>query len=214
MFNKVFCIGFNKTGTSSMHRLFLDLGLRSFHGYYSHIPVSDPLYAGYQCFSDGNEHDFALLDRTFPGSRFILTTRRLDDWLASRIRHVEHRRSIGATGPMREEYDAGPRQALQAWVGRRHHYHERVRQYFGGREADLLVIDICGGEEQDSLARILGFLGLPARPGLALPHENPREGRGAVASGPVRSREAVRADVDQALRDSGLPAAAGATVFP
>src|SRR5690606_41454793 len=80
--------------------------------------------------------------------------------------------------------------------------------------SDLLVIDICGGEEQDSLARILGFLGLPARPGLALPHENPREGRGAVASGPVRSREAVRADVDQALRDSGLPAAAGATVFP
>jgi hypothetical protein len=98
-FNKVFCIGCNKTGTSSMHRLFTELGLRSFHGYYSHIPVNDPLFREYQCFSDGDQHDFALLDRSFPGSKFIVTTRPLDDGLVSRIRHVEMRRSLGATGP-------------------------------------------------------------------------------------------------------------------
>ena len=111
MFNKVFCIGFNKTGTSSMDRLFTELGLKSFHGYYSHIPVTDPLYRDYQCFSDGDQHDFALLDRTFPGSRFIVTTRPLDDWLVSRIRHVEQRRRLGATGPMR----AGVREPTRRW---------------------------------------------------------------------------------------------------
>ncbi len=214
MSSKVFCIGFNKTGTSSMHQLFLELGLRSFHGYYSHIPVTDPLYAAFQCFSDGNEHDFALLDRSFPGSRFILTTRRLDDWLASRIRHVEHRRSIGATGPMREEYEAGPRQALRRWIACRQDYHQRVRRHFAGRDTDLLVIDSCGGAADENLARILAFLGYAPRPGLVLPHENPREGRGALPSGPVRSRAEVRAEVEQALRDCGLTAEAGASVFP
>jgi len=29
MFNKIFCIGFNKTGTSSLHKLFEELGLKS-----------------------------------------------------------------------------------------------------------------------------------------------------------------------------------------
>lgn len=108
MFNKVFCIGFNKTGTSSIHQLFLELGLRSYHGYYSHFPVGDPLFKQFQCFSDGDEHPFELLDRSYPGSRFIVTTRRLDDWLVSRIRHIEERRRLGATGPMRMEYDANP----------------------------------------------------------------------------------------------------------
>jgi Sulfotransferase domain len=30
-FNKVFCIGMNKTGTSSLHQAFLALGLNSIH---------------------------------------------------------------------------------------------------------------------------------------------------------------------------------------
>ena len=84
MFNKIFCIGFNKTGTSSMHQLFLDLGLRSYHGIYSHFPIEDPIFGRFECFSDGNEHPFEQLDQTYPGSRFIVTTRALDDWLVSR----------------------------------------------------------------------------------------------------------------------------------
>ncbi len=66
MFNKIFCIGFNKTGTSSMHQLFLDLGLRSYHGYYSHFPVMDPIFGQFQCFSDGDQHPFEQLDRAYP----------------------------------------------------------------------------------------------------------------------------------------------------
>ena len=30
-----------------------------------------------------------MLDRQYPGSKFILTVRDLDDWLDSRRRHVE-----------------------------------------------------------------------------------------------------------------------------
>lgn len=212
-FNKVFCIGFNKTGTSSMHRLFTELGLRSFHGYYSHIPVTDPLYQEYQCFSDGDQHDFALLDRTFPGSRFIVTTRRLDDWLVSRIRHIEQRRRLGATGPMRQEYEAGPALALRRWVERRRAYHESVAAHFAGRPAALLVIDICTARDPaGACARIAGFLGITPRAGLRLPHENALRADAPAAG--VRSRVEVQAEVRAALDALGLPPEQHATVFP
>ncbi len=211
-FNKVFCIGFNKTGTSSMDRLFRGLGLRSFHGYYSHIPVSDPLYAGYQCFSDGDQHDFALLDRTFPGSRFIVTTRPLGDWLASRIRHVELRRTLGASGPMRQEYDADPRTAVRAWIQRRLEYHRRVADYFAARPGTLLVLDICTRPDPAATcAAITDFLGLPRRPDLTLPHENAQR---APREAGVRTREEVLAEAVAALEDLGLPPGQLTAVFP
>lgn len=213
MFNKVFCIGFNKTGTSSLHKLFEDLGLKSWHGYYSHVPVSDPLYLQFQCFSDGDQHDFALLDRTFPGSRFILTTRRFEDWLVSRIRHIEHRRSINATGPMRQEYEAHPAAAVQGWIRRRLAYHRSVLDYFQRREADLLVIDLCGGQPAETLQAILRFLGIAGPPGLGLPHENVR----AEAIGPasaVRPKADVREEVAAAFRALGLEPALRESVMP
>jgi hypothetical protein len=213
MFNKVFCIGFNKTGTSSMHRLFTELGLASFHGYYSHIPVSDPLYRQFQCFSDGDQHDFALLDRTFPGSRFIVTTRPLDAWLVSRIRHVEQRRRVGATGPMREEYEADPALAVRRWVGSRLAYHQRVADYFAGRPDSLLVIDICTTRDPaQACATITRFLGLSAPEGLQLPHENALL-PDAPATG-VRPKAEVRAEVSAALAAMGLSPDQHAAAFP
>jgi len=212
MFNKIFCIGFNKTGTSSMHRLFTGLGLRSFHGYYSHIPVTDPLYGDFDCFSDGDRHDFVLLDRTFPGSKFIITTRRLDDWLISRIRHVEMRRSMGATGPMRQEYEADPVRAVRAWVQRRLDHHERAAAYFAGRPETLLIVDICSQRDAaGSCAAITDFLGLAPRPDLTLPHENAQSAPPAAG---VRSKAEVGAEVAAALRALRLPPERATSSFP
>ncbi len=210
MFNKIFCIGFNKTGTSSLHQLFLVLGLRSLHGYYHKLPVTDPLFAAYQCFSDGNGHDFALLDRSFPGSRFILTSRPLEDWLVSRIRHVEQRRAAGQTGPMRREYEADPVHALERWITQRLDFHRRAVAQFAGRPADLLVVDLCSGADPEgTLATLLGFLGLPARPGQRLPHENAQS---SVGGG--RPESEVRAEVRARLREAGLAPAQWQAVFP
>lgn len=196
-----------------MHRLFTELGLKSFHGYYSHIPVTDPLYRDYQCFSDGDQHDYALLDRTFPGSRFIVTTRPLDDWLVSRIRHVEQRRRIGATGPMRQEYEADPALALRRWVECRLDYHGKVAAHFAGRPGTLLVIDICTARDSaQACATITGFLGLAPRAGLTLPHENAL--RPDAPTNGVRSKAAVQAEVGAALHALGLPAEQHAAIFP
>lgn len=217
MFNKIFCIGFNKTGTSSMHQLFLELGLRSYHGYYSHFPVTDPLYAQFQCFSDGDQHPFELLDSTYPDSRFIVTTRRLDDWLVSRIRHIEERRRLGATGPMRMEYDANPEAALHRWAQCRRAYHQRVMSYFARRPDDLLVINICdGADSAQAVQTIAGFLGLTVTAGHVLPHENAREpaARQSDAGPTARSKSEVRAEVHRILGGLGLRPEQQAAIFP
>jgi hypothetical protein len=217
MFNKVFCIGFNKTGTSSIHQLFLELGLRSYHGYYSHFPVGDPLFNQFQCFSDGNEHPFELLDRSYPGSRFIVTTRRLDDWLVSRIRHIEERRRLGATGPMRMEYDADPVAAVRRWARCRVEYHQRVMSYFSTRPGDLLIIDICDGADPvQATQTIADFLGLEVAHEHSLPHENAREPvspAGAMRT-VARSKTEVRAEVHAILDELGLTPELWSAVFP
>ena len=160
-------------------------------------------------------HDFPALDERFPGSKFILTTRRLDDWLVSRVRHVEYRRSVGATGPMRQEYEASPESAIRLWVARRLEYHRRVMAYFSDRPDDLLVIDICSRADQRGLLQaITGFLGIQAGPGVSLPHENARAAGQGAGSGHERSTPEVRAFILRTLLVAGFPEKQLRSVFP
>ena len=191
------------------------VGLRSYHGNYSQVSVTDPLFTEFQCFSDGNQHDFQLLDRTFPCSKFIVTTRRLDDWLISRIRHVEYRRSATATGTMRREYDADPGLAVRRWIQGRLDYHRRVQQYFSGRADDLLIIDICdGADPKQAVLKIAGLLALAAPPGMLLPHENARAENDPAQAGSVRTKKEVRKEIFAAFQELGLGEEFHGSVYP
>ena len=212
---KIFCIGFNKTGTTSMHRLFMDLGLKSCHDHYSDLPPSHPLFFRHQCFSDGELHDFELLDRAFPGSKFIVTTRSLEDWLISRVRHVEFRRSIRATGWMRKEYEADPNSAVKKWIERRLEYHQRVKGYFANRPNDLLIVDICTGADQNAiLAAIVDFLGLDPPAGLTLTHNNARNEQDAAQAAVGRSKAEVRKEIVSVFQELGLEERMYRSLFP
>ena len=111
---KIFCIGLNKTGTISLHQALTTLGFSSLHwgGQASRHAVErairedKPLleYLGdYDAYSDIQRLsvNFELLDRQYPASRFILTTRDVEQWLDSRRRHVLRNRERKAQG----EYD-------------------------------------------------------------------------------------------------------------
>ena len=74
---KVFAIGFNKSGTSSLHALFKSLGLSSYHGVEWRTCQDDDLLQSYDCFSDDIPADLPKLDRMFPGAKFILQVREL-----------------------------------------------------------------------------------------------------------------------------------------
>jgi hypothetical protein len=85
---KVFCIGYNKTGTTSMQRALLDLGYKMgnqtrgewlFDDWMiRRFSALDELVKSADAFQDAPfsfQHTFTYLDQRFPGSKFILTLR-------------------------------------------------------------------------------------------------------------------------------------------
>jgi hypothetical protein len=114
--NRIFQIGFNKCGTSSLYRLFSEYtepNIRSVHWDYGRLALSmynnlkkgRPMlfdYQGFQFFSDMEAfvHDekswkyyylfknFDIIDTQYPNSKFILNTRPISRWITSRLNHI------------------------------------------------------------------------------------------------------------------------------
>lgn len=213
---KVFCIGFNKTGTSSIHSLFIQLGKTSFHGLYNEWKSDDPRFSQYQCFSDGERHNFRELDKAFPGSKFVLTSRGLSDWLVSRIRHTEIRRTVNKTGWMRKEYESNPQLAVKNWIDRRAPYFSSVCSYFENRPDDLLKLNICDSpNQQNEVLRLLEFLNIDSKSVPELPHVRDSDKITQNLGGGIRSfifrkkmprsKEEIRREVESTLEQLGIP---------
>lgn len=185
---KVFCIGFNKTGTSSLHSFFSDCGLRSFHGnrwtHLSKLRIGFVFLLWHQCYSDGEQSDFVSLDEWFPRSLFILNDRDERDWLISRTKHVlrlaealEPRQIFSSPREFREVRDfyTDAEATLTKWICERRIYTKQVQAYFDGRE-DFLRIDVTKDTGwEDRLNDFLAQGGLrPKRPGKTY-HKNRRD---------------------------------------
>jgi hypothetical protein len=162
---KVFCIGFNKTGTSSLHRFFKESGLTSTHNVkwplYSKLPEIDKGFFRQQCYSDGELADFVALDRAFAGSLFILNNRDLRAWLYSRIKHVmRFNESVDLDrllvakkyGKMAREFYFDEEAAIKKWIYERRVYLAQVRKYFEKR-SDFIEIDITTLENWEEKLR-------------------------------------------------------------
>ncbi len=201
-FNKVFCIGMNKTGTSSLHQGLLRLGLRSLHhgptGHDSlamHMKMAqelsrtmarhldqdeDPLQdlPQFDAYSDIDTvvYRFDEMDRHYPGSRFIYTLRDTPSWLESRRKHVLRNRENVRKGLYQTDFlDID----FDAWVEEKERHLARVKSWFTGRPDDLLFMDITRG---DGFEALCPFLGLPL-PGkdVRFPHRNEAPGVAAGA---------------------------------
>ena len=177
--SKIFCIGFGRTGTSSLHVALQRLGLSSLHfgeGVKTHQAVvraereGKPLLTyiddHYDAYSDigGLIRHFDQADRDYPGSKFILTVRDIDAWLDSRRRKTESNAIRKAHGQY-DGYNVTVR--LEDWRDEYLAHLNRVNTYFANRPDDLLVIDVCDGHDlYDQLVSFLaGF------PSLQLPKE-------------------------------------------
>ena len=154
---RVFGIGLNKTGTSSLHAALELLGYNALHfggietmnavqraivGGESMLSHLDPAV---DAFTDvfGITYCFYLADVQYPGSKFILTVRDLDAWLDSRRRHVERNQELTAAG----RYEDGfVRVDLEGWAGEYRQHEAVVRGYFRDRPDDLLVFDVAAGD--------------------------------------------------------------------
>jgi len=161
---KVFAIGFNKTGTTSLDATFTELGYLSYHGTGWRKTARRKYYFFFDAFSDGVPDDFRKLAKDFPRAKFILNVRSLDEWLSSRLKHVR-RLPRESKNP---NWRATP-EAVRSWICEWNEYHVEVFEHFRDRPEDLLIVNYV----RDPLAadRIADFLGSKNR-NLSRSHAN------------------------------------------
>ncbi len=173
--NKVFCIGFHKTGTKSLASALTTLGYRVT----GPNGVSDPdiaknvyamafdLIERFDAFQDNPwPIIYREVDRRCPGSKFVLTIRSSESWIRSMVSHFGSQ-----VTPMRQWiYGAGcPSGNEAAYIRRYESHNHEVLEYFQDRPGDLQVMNLAAG---DGWEKLCAFLGKPA-PSAPFPHENP-----------------------------------------
>jgi hypothetical protein len=172
--SKVFCIGFHKTGTSSLGAALELLGHRVGGPFGVRDPkiaerALDDAIARLERFDAVQDNPWPLLfrelDDRYPGAKFVLTVRPEDEWLDSVVAQFG-----GTTTPMREWiYGSGdPVGHESAYRERYRRHNEAVEAHFAGRDEDLLVMRLDQGEGWSQLCPFLGL----EEPSTPFPHAN------------------------------------------
>ena len=177
-FNRIFNIGFNKCGTKTLGKALQMLGFNTVHFKHNGVRLYDIMQSNirngrellcgiehYDAFSDfAGQYIFKALDVHYPGSKFILTVRNIDDWLDSREAHVLRNRMSSDYQHFFLSVDR------DQWTRDYQQILHEVKNHFFERQDDLLILDIPGGDKWE---KICSFTGAEI-PADAFPHENSR----------------------------------------
>lgn len=168
---KVFCIGFQKTGTSSVRDALTQIGYRVCGVFGRDVPLEE-LRATFveRGLAMAEDYDavedmpwplmFTELDQKFPGSKFILTVRDTDQWYRSIANHFGHhpyhlqQLTYGDDAPAPVGHEARYREVYDA-------HNEAVRAYFVDRPSDLLEFRLESGHGWGELGAFLERSDLP-----------------------------------------------------
>lgn len=173
---KVFCIGFHKTGTSSIGAALEYLGFRVTGPNFVNDPrihsdlwsLARPLVGEYDAFQDNPWPIlFREIDRDVPGAIFLLTLRDPRDWILS----VENFFGRQQTQMRALIYGAGsPSHNREAYLARYRQHYAEVESYFADRPGRLLRMNVFEGDGWECLC---SFLNKPL-PNLPFPHLRPK----------------------------------------
>ena len=193
---KVFCIGRNKTGTTSLEAVFKRLGYRVGNQRRGERLIEDWVNGEFRriirlcrtadAFQDipfSLPRTYEAVDQVFPGSRFILTVRgSAAEWFDSLVRF--HANLLGETpsaSALQQSskwrwiwrtqqlvYGANEATAYDPGLYKAHYeqHNASVREYFRERPGDLLVLNL---RDNDAAERLSVFLREPI---VNLPHLN------------------------------------------
>jgi hypothetical protein len=177
---KVFGVGWAKTGTTTLGDALTILGYRHQS---ARLDLVQDLADGdlSRILSVARQHDsfedwpwlllFRELDREFPASKFVLTTRDPAAWLAS------YRNMLARKGEATDEVNERRRILYglpfpdvddQSLLERYSRHEREVRAHFRDRPGHLIVVDWAQG---DGWPELCAHLGLPV-PDRELPHAN------------------------------------------
>jgi Sulfotransferase domain len=180
---KIFGIGFHKTGTTSLGRALRDLGFRVHKGFSINMPgkrvripepvtlakiqdVALPIVPYYSAFQDNPwPLLFDELDRLWPGSRFVLTTRDPERWYRSAARFHNGRKSR-MLDFIYGQRDLKIAENKELCLRRFNAHNEKVKAYFKDRPDDLLCWDL---EAEPNWYKLCAFLDVPV-PARDFPH--------------------------------------------
>ena len=171
---RVFCVGWHKTGTSTLGLALIKLGY-SVLG--CRLDMVHPLRRGDtgEVLELAGQFDalqdvpwaalFRELDERYPGSKFILTERDEAAWLKSAAAHFGDT-PIPLHGWLYGQESLRGNEGL--YLDRYRQHNREVRQYFADRPDDLLILRLGNGDEWQAICT---FLGHP-EPAEKFPHEN------------------------------------------
>ena len=172
---KVFCVGLNRTATTSMGRAFDALGYKTWH-WNTHSAEFLTMWHEGRFPSDleraVEDHDafedlpwgllYRELDERFPGSKFVLTVRRSPEaWLRSIQSHISGRRRWVGDFLVYGSYDPVGDASKYLDIYRAHN--DAVERYFADRPGALLRFcpetgsgwaDLCAHLEIDDVPQI------------------------------------------------------------
>jgi len=173
MVNKIFGIGFQKTGTTTLRSAFEALGYSVKGGGRDLVkPLQKgdliPVYKVVDQYDSFEDHPWPLLyrdlDKKYPDSKFILTIRDDDKWLKSVVNHL---------GFLPDEmqtltYGVGfPVGYEDVFLNKYQQHNQEVLEYFKDRPQDLLVVN---WEDNDGWENLCAFLDNDI-PDMPFPHE-------------------------------------------
>ena len=190
--NKIFGIGYPKTGTSSLNLALRHLGYHSLHdpkdfqeivwihGQYilPNRSLDDPRRP-WQAITNFGEYFFNILDKNYPNSKFILTIRDINSWYKSILNEIRKEKFEEPTF----YYIKNRPYWWQLWIAALFDgigfnesvcknkfikHQQLVFDYFQYRPEDLLVLNL---EEEDKFTKLCNFLGCK-NPEILYPHEN------------------------------------------
>jgi hypothetical protein len=165
---KIFAVGLAKSGTCSLAAALRILGYHALHDFRACMRITDDVMAGRyppgidraSAFLDwpNSIHVFPKLGALFPGSKFIVTDRSVDEWVNSRLLHVLHARVTGEN-PWRDVDTA-------AWIRDREELLVATEEWGAAHPDRMLRFDV-----KEGWAPLCRFLGRPI-PAEVFPTEN------------------------------------------
>ena len=155
MDKKYFCIGLHKTGTSTLHQIALNNGLKSTHSI--DWQNNEKKIKLYDFFSDGGSHynnineiDYEYLYSKYPNSIFIINIREPRSWIISKLNHAGwHEKTIVTPDnklKVHNKWQEKTKINISSFICHYFDIYIKILEYFLNKQDRGYIVDIASGK--------------------------------------------------------------------